>query len=69
MAVARKSSVDELFADKKEIQRLIAEQSQIMGISDDPMATPQQARAMMMALGIRPEDNEFSRGIIAAREE
>jgi len=69
MAVARKSSVDELFADKVEIQRLVAEQSQIMGIPDDLAATPQKARAMMLALGIRPEDNEFSRGIIAAREE
>ncbi len=69
MAVARKSSVDELFADKAKIQRLVAEQSEIMGLSDDPAATPQKARAMMLALGIRPEDNEFSRGIIAAREE
>lgn len=40
-----------------------------MGIPDDPAATPQKARAMMLALGIRPEDNEFSHGLIAAREE
>lgn len=69
MAITRKSSVDELFADKAEIQRLIAEQSEIMGIPDDLTATPQKARAMMLALGIRPEDNEFSRSIIVAREE
>jgi len=69
MAVARKSLTEELLADKKEIQRLVAEQSEVMGIPDDPTATPQRARAMMLALGIRPEDNEFSRGIIAAREE
>ena len=69
MAVVRKPTADELFANKKDIQRLVAEQSAIMGIPDDPAATPQKARAMMLALGIRPEDNEFSRGIIAAREE
>ena len=69
MAAARKPTLDELFADKREIQRLVAEQSGVMGIPDDPAATPQKARAMMLALGIRPEDNEFSRGVIAAREE
>jgi DNA gyrase inhibitor GyrI len=69
MAVARKSTTEELFVNKAEIQRLVVEQSEIMGIPDDPTATPQKARAMMVALGIRAEDNEFSRGIIAAREE
>jgi len=69
MAAARKPTVDELFVDKGEIQRLVAEQSVVTGVADDPTATPQKARAMMLALGIRPEDNEFSRGIIAAREE
>lgn len=69
MAVVRRPNVDELFADKSEIQRLVAEQYADMAIPDDPSATPQQARAMMLALGIRPEDNEFSQGIIQAREE
>ena len=40
-----------------------------MSIPDDPTATPQKARAMMLALGIRAEDNEFSQGILQAREE
>ena len=69
MAVARKSVLSELIVDKSKIQRLVAEQTKIMGIPDDPTATAQKARAMMLALGIRPEDNEFSQGIIAAREE
>ena len=63
------SEAQRLFADKPEIQRLVAEISAEMGTLDDPSATPQKAREMMLALGIRPEDNEFSRGIIAAREE
>lgn len=69
MAGVVKPSVAALFADKREIQRLVAEQSSRMQIPDDPTATPQQARKMMLALGIRPQDNEFSRGIIEAREE
>ena len=69
MAVVRKPDVKELFLDKKEVQRLVAEQMRIMGIPDDPTATPEKAQQMMAALGIKPEENWFSRGIIAAREE
>ena len=69
MAVVPRPRKRGLFADKKEIQRIVAEQNALMGFVKDPTATPQKARAMMRALGIRPEDNEFSRMIIAAREE
>ncbi len=69
MAVVRKPDVKELFLDKKEVQRMVAEQYALMGLKDDPTATPQKAREMMRALGIRAEENLFSRGIIAAREE
>ena len=69
MATARQPKREELIVDKSKIQRLVAEQTKIMGLPDDPTATAQKARAMMLALGIRPEDNEFSQGIIAAREE
>ncbi len=69
MAVARKPQVEDLYLDKREIQRLVAEQYAAMGIEDDPTATPQKAREMMKALGIRADENWFSRGIIAAREE
>ena len=69
MAVVRKPDVRDLVADKKEIQRLVAEQMATMGIAFDPTATAQKAREMMLADGIRPEDNVLSRGIIAAREE
>ena len=69
MAVVRKPEVKDLFLDKKEVQRLVAEQYKIMGIEDDPAATPQKAQEMTAALGIRPEENLISSGIIAAREE
>jgi NAD(P)H-nitrite reductase large subunit len=69
MAVARKKGVEALFADKKAIQEIVAQQNAKIGFVKDPDATPQKAREMMLAGGIRPEDNEFSRAIIAAREE
>jgi hypothetical protein len=58
-----------LFLDKREIQKIVAEQNERMGFIPDPTATAEKAQAMMLALGICPEDNIFSRGIIAAREE
>lgn len=57
------------FADKKEILRIVEEQNRLMGFVPDPTATPEKAQQMMIALGIRPEDNIFSCGIIAARDE
>jgi hypothetical protein len=39
-----------------------------MGISGEPVGA-EKLRAMMEADGIRPEDNEFSRGIIEMRDE
>lgn len=58
-----------VFADKKAIRQLVTEQNTEMGFEPDVTATPEKAQAMMLALGIRPEDNIFSCGIIAAREE
>jgi hypothetical protein len=67
MAAVSQPDASNLFADKKAIQEVIAEQNALMGFVKDPTATPQKAREMMLALGIRPEDNEFSRAIIAWR--
>lgn len=39
-----------------------------MGISGQPIGA-KALRQMMIAVGINPEDNEFSRGIIEMREE
>jgi hypothetical protein len=57
------------FLDKQRIREIVAEQNERMGFVPDPTATAQKAREMMLALGIRPEDNILSRGIIAARDE
>ena len=55
--------------DKTRLREIVAEQNAQMGFVPDPTATAQKARAMMIAFGIRPEDNLGSCGIIAAREE
>jgi hypothetical protein len=55
--------------DKTEIRRIVAEQNKLMGFDPDPTATAEKAQEMILALGIRPEDNLCSRGIIAARDE
>ncbi len=52
-----------------ELRAIVAQQFEELGIEYDPTATADDARRMMRAEGIRAEDNEFSRGIIAAREE
>lgn len=49
-----------LLADKAALRRILEEQDKLTGFVVDPTATPQKAREMMIAQGIRPEDNEFS---------
>lgn len=55
--------------DKKTIQKIVAEQHKRLGIAPDPTATAEKAQEMMLAHGIRPEENLFSRLIIADRDE
>lgn len=62
-----------LLADKAEIRRIVAEQNALSGFVPNPAATAQTAQALvgacLLARGIQPKDNIFSRGIIEAREE
>lgn len=58
-----------LFVDKRKIQEIVARQNAVIGLVRDPSVTPEKVRAMMIADGVRPEDNIFSCGIIAARDE
>lgn len=66
-------SAKSFFLDKTRIRQIVAEQNEKMGFVVDRTATPEQAQAMveesLRANGLRPEDNIFSCGIIAAREE
>jgi len=69
MGEASKHNAKAILVDKKVIQQIVAEQNALTGFVPDPTATPEKAQAMTQALGIRPEDNLLSCGIIAARDE
>lgn len=65
-----------MFADHDEMRRIVEEQNRIMGFVPDPEIahlTVQEIRARieddLNAHGLRREDNIFSCGIIAARDE
>ena len=59
--------LETLYVDKELLRREIAWANAQMGFVPDPDATAVKARALMLAEGIRPEDNLFSRDIIRAR--
>jgi hypothetical protein len=68
MAILANPDLEALIADKEALRRILEEQNARSGFVPDPEATPQRARELMLADGIRPEDNEFSREIIQSRE-
>jgi len=55
--------------DKRMVQELVKQQNEEVGFVPDPTATVEKAQALSRTLGVRPEDNLLSSGIIAAREE
>jgi hypothetical protein len=58
-----------LIADKRALRRILEEADKLTGFVLDPMATPEKLHEMMLADGVRPEDNIGSREIIRMREE
>ena len=69
MAVVLKLEAKSLVADKETLRRILEEQDRKTGFIPDPAMTPQKVCEMMLADGIRSEDNAFSREIIQMREE
>lgn len=71
MAVVE-SEIASLLADKDELRRIMEEQDEMIGFVPDPTVTVERMQARvaesLRAAGIRPEDNDASRAIIAARE-
>ncbi len=57
-----------LVANKAVLRQILEAQDRQTGFVLDPTATPQKARELMLALGIRPEDNAFSCEIRRMRE-
>lgn len=62
-----------LFADKAELRRILDAQNALTGFVPDPTATHARVQKMvaddLRAAGLRPEDNDASCAIIAARED
>ena len=53
---------------KEKLRPIVAEVFEKMGIRGEPIGA-ENVQKMIAACGIKPEDNEFSRGIIEMREE
>ena len=68
MAVIPKPDLKSLIADKAALRKILEEQDKRTGFVLDPTATAQKARELMLADGVRPEDNIASRDIIRMRE-
>jgi len=69
MAIMIEPGQTALLVDREELLRIVDQQYAVLGIPPDRSATAEQSRALILADGVRPEDNVFSRGIIEAREE
>jgi hypothetical protein len=55
--------------DKRMLQEYVAALDERMGFVYDPTVTAEQAKAMMLAHGIRPEDNILTTELIRMRHE
>ena len=55
--------------DKRLLQQAMDEVNARMGFVRDPTVTAEKSQEMILALGVRPEDCEFSREIIRMRYE
>jgi hypothetical protein len=69
MAIAKDTDRRGIVADKAAMREIIAAQNRAMGFVRVPGATAERAQALILADGVKPEDNVFSRGIVDAREE
>ena len=68
MATRSPSNPKSKFIDKRWLREQLAEMDARSGFVVDPTVTAQQVREMMLAHGIRPEENMASRDIIRMRE-
>ncbi len=68
MAIVERE-VSNVFADKDEMRQLVAEVNERMGIIPGPVRTAVEVREMMLADGIRPEENAFTTELMRMRYE
>jgi uncharacterized protein YneF (UPF0154 family) len=53
-----------MFADEEAIRQRVEQLNLEMGFTADPSVTVEKVRAMMLAEGIRPADNSFTRELM-----
>jgi hypothetical protein len=69
MAVNLTTDLTNRVLDKRILQRSVAALQARLGLSHDPFVTGEQAQAMTLASGIRPEDRVLSGEILRMRYE
>ena len=69
MSVEPRSPTANRALDKRLLQQSVAAAYARLGLSHDPSATGEQAQAMSLRDGIRPEDCVASREILRMRQE
>lgn len=67
MAVKEPGIVTDMVIDKQWLREQFAEMDARTGFVIDPTMTIEKMRELMLASGIRPEKNEFSREILRNR--
>jgi hypothetical protein len=67
MAVDDQTETRQWFSDKKALRELIEQIGAKAGFTYDPTMTRKRLREILLAQGIRPEDNLLSRDIIRAK--
>lgn len=67
MATKTPSKPNLHMADKEALRKILDGQDRLTGAVPDPTATAKKAREMMIAGGVRPEDNIGSRDITRRR--
>jgi ethanolamine ammonia-lyase large subunit len=55
------------YSDKEELNRLIDDLDKRTGFVPDPNATIEKLREMLLAEGVRPEDNALTRELLQMR--
>jgi hypothetical protein len=67
MAAIRDPDESQGLTDREAMLRFLEEEDIRTGFVFDPTVTPEQVRELMLACGVRPEDNLLSRDIIQVK--
>jgi hypothetical protein len=69
MAIVPNSDLGKLIVDKETLRTILDEHDRLTGFVPDPTITLERLHELLIADGVRPDDNIGSREIIRMREE